>query len=318
MTASENDDPLASFLKNKASDKKMSDFKLMKENPKVPGNAILAKDKTNGELVVIKTLHNLMNKYQELEISVQEIKHLLNLSHPHLNPILDAFSTQNGDVIYTTKAYLDGDLREEIEKRKKSGSGFTEKEIINIISQITSALVYAHAHNVAHTDLRPANIHMSGTNVVLANLGTCLFEEFTGPVEYRAPEGKHLKYHSPIEEHQKEDCWSLGVLLYELYYLERPGKKFDFSKGTPKFVKSICQNLIRRLPNDRWTMQQVFLELLSWTGAQELDNEIEHEDPLGDLLKDFPSSKKESDYEVVVHGGADEGHSRLAMDKETG
>jgi serine/threonine protein kinase len=63
MTASENDDPLASFLKNKASDKKMSDFKLMKENPKVPGNAILAKDKTNGELVVIKTLHNLMNKY---------------------------------------------------------------------------------------------------------------------------------------------------------------------------------------------------------------------------------------------------------------
>lgn len=207
-------------------------------------------------MIVIKVLPNLRNKYHELQVTMAEIRHLLTLDHPNIDPVKEVFTNDDGDVCFTTSASKEFDLREEITKRESLKKNFTIEEIKCYLTQIVSALVYAHTHNVAHTDLRPVNIHLQKNEEIhLANMGLCLFEEFSGPPEYRAPEGVHLKFHSPVKAWQQEDCWSLGILVYELFVLKRPNpESLEFPKDCPKWIKTICENLIVHNPRQRWTM----------------------------------------------------------------
>ena len=107
-------------------------------------------------------------------------------------------------------------------------------EAVSYMLQLTSALFYAHQHNIIHRDIKPQNIYvMPDGTIKLGDFGIAQAEgiednltkpsEIVGSVHYLAPEisqGKPATIQS--------DIYSAGVTFYELLTGHVP-----FDKDTP-------------------------------------------------------------------------------------
>jgi len=107
-------------------------------------------------------------------------------------------------------------------------------EAVSYMLQLTSALFYAHQHNIIHRDIKPQNIYvMPDGTIKLGDFGIAQAEgvddeltktsEIVGSVHYLAPEiaqGKPASIQS--------DIYSIGVTFYELLTGHVP-----FEKDTP-------------------------------------------------------------------------------------
>jgi serine/threonine protein kinase len=107
-------------------------------------------------------------------------------------------------------------------------------EAVSYMLQLTSALFYAHQHNIIHRDVKPQNIYvMPDGTIKLGDFGIAVAEgvdddltktsEIVGSVHYLAPEisqGKPASIQS--------DIYAAGVTFYELLTGHVP-----FDKDTP-------------------------------------------------------------------------------------
>ena len=113
-------------------------------------------------------------------------------------------------------------------------SAIPVQEAVSYMLQLTSALYYAHQHNIIHRDIKPQNIYvMPDGTIKLGDFGIAQAEgiedsltatsEIVGSVHYLAPEisqGKPASIQS--------DIYSAGVTFYELLTGHVP-----FDKDTP-------------------------------------------------------------------------------------
>lgn len=138
------------------------------------------------------------------------------LSHNHILPLYD-FGEQS-PWYYLVMPYVDGcTLRDYLFRHKQ----LTLEEAASFLSQIASALQYAHDHGVVHRDVKPSNIllrqdgyaylvdfglakAMQGAEV-LTSAGAMV-----GTPEYMAPE------QSNGESDYRSDIYSLGIILYQM------------------------------------------------------------------------------------------------------
>ena len=111
---------------------------------------------------------------------------------------------------------------------------FKISEAISIMLQLTSALDYAHMHNIVHRDVKPDNIYLLADGTIkLGDFGiaeadglnrqTTLSNDIVGSVHYLAPEisrGKPATVQS--------DIYAAGVTFYEIITGHVP-----FEKDTP-------------------------------------------------------------------------------------
>jgi len=93
----------------------------------------------------------------------------------------------------------------------------TLREVVDLVSQILSAVQYAHEKNVIHRDLKPANILLtSDRKVKITDFGTATMSQATkgpgigGTLYYMAKE-QVLGHPVPAS-----DIYSVGVILYEM------------------------------------------------------------------------------------------------------
>ncbi len=156
------------------------------------------------------------NDQTESRLRLQsEILTLSTLSHNHILPILDY--GECGTYHYLVMPYLkQGTLFKRISKEI-----LTEEEAGWILTQVTSALQFAHDHGIVHRDIKPSNILLDNDHYVyLADFGLakamtegsditqtgCLI----GTPTYMAPE----LIDKP--ESVSSDIYSLGILLYHM------------------------------------------------------------------------------------------------------
>jgi serine/threonine-protein kinase len=145
----------------------------------------------------------------------REVEVLRQLEHPNIVPILD-FGEHEDSPFIVMPFISTGTLTDKL----KSGP-VTPKEGARLMSEVSSALMYAHERGIVHRDIKPSNILLDedGTALLsdfgLAHL-TDDHESLTGSAvigtpAYMSPEQCQG---SPIDA--RSDQYSLGVVLYHL------------------------------------------------------------------------------------------------------
>ena len=173
-----------------------------------------------GRKVAIKVLH------PELAVSVaadrflREIRYASQLDHPHIAPLLDSGETDY--LLWLVMPFVAG---ETLRKALRRESRLPIERAVRIATEVLDALGHAHAHNLAHRDIKPDNIVLSEPTgaAVLVDFGIARAIASSGEdrvtrsgfvvgtEEYMSPE--QAKGSTEIDG--RTDLYSLGVVLFE-------------------------------------------------------------------------------------------------------
>ncbi len=162
---------------------------------------------------------------------LHEIRTAARLTHPHILGVHD--SGESDGLLYYVMPYVDGEtLRARLERE----GALPLTDALRLLRELADALSYAHARGIAHCDLKPENVLLSGGHAVVADFGIAKAlaaatgagtDAGTGPpspggvlgtAAYMAPEqarGDEATDH-------RADLYALGVLAYEVLAGEHP------------------------------------------------------------------------------------------------
>jgi hypothetical protein len=191
------------------------------------GAVYLAVDTKAGGHVALKLLTPELSVDERFrQRFMREAELAASLEHPHVVPIL-SFGEEEGR-LYLAMAYVQGtDLRELLRRE----GALEPTRALDLIAQVADALDAAHAADLVHRDVKPANIlvaqvadgehayvcdfglarHMSSISSLTGDRG------FVGTLDYVPPE---QIAGGPID--RRADVYSLGCMLYECLTGERP------------------------------------------------------------------------------------------------
>lgn len=201
------------------------------------GRVYRARRKFTGRLVAIKMIKKIGQTKEDLTSFRREIDILSKADHPHVMRMLEIFETETDFCVVSELGR--GDLFQIIDDNQT----LPEKAIRKISAQLISALSYLHSQRIIHRDIKPQNVLItSNGSIKLCDFGfaralsytTVALTSIKGTPLYMAPE---LVQEQPYDE--KVDIWSLGVILYELYF------------GKPPFVSNSIYKLIQMIVKDQ-------------------------------------------------------------------
>ncbi len=176
-----------------------------------------------GRAVVVKVLPPELVGGVNMDRFRREVRFAAALQHPHIVPVLTA-GEMNG-VPYYTMPFVEG---ESLRARILEAGALPLTEVIGILRDVAKALAYAHAHGVAHRDIKPDNVLLSGGVAVVTDFGIAkaISDATTatprvsltatgvsvGTPAYMAPEQAAA---DPATDH-RADIYSFGCMAYEL------------------------------------------------------------------------------------------------------
>jgi len=143
------------------------------------------------------------------------------LSHPNIVTLFDI--GEEGGIPYLAMEFVEGETISSLIER---GVRFNPEKVIGLISQIASAVDYAHSKGVIHRDIKPSNLILSdGERVKVTDFGIAKLVDaemtqsgtLLGTPSYMSPEqamGDKLDGRS--------DIFSLGVCAFEMLAGEQP------------------------------------------------------------------------------------------------
>ncbi len=148
----------------------------------------------------------------------KEARAVAQLQHPHIVNIY-RFGEVNG-LFYMAMQYLDGaDLGWILRDFARDNELMQYEDVLRIMSQIGSALDFAHSKGVIHRDVKPSNIMLDKEGrAILTDFGLALVQtegtrgEIFGTPHYIAPE-QAVTSAGVVPE---SDQYALGVMLYEM------------------------------------------------------------------------------------------------------
>src|SRR3954469_24668375 len=128
----------------------------------------LARDLKHDRDVAIKVLKPELAQSLTSERFLREIGITARLNHPHILPLLDSGAAGNGAFLYYVMPVATG---ESLRERLARGGAMEVAEAIRCASEVTEALMSAHAMGVVHRDVKPDNVLLSGGHAVVVDFG---------------------------------------------------------------------------------------------------------------------------------------------------
>ena len=211
----------------------------------------------------LKIIHpHLLKSSQALQRFRQEVSISQELLNENIVRVYDLDEYQGQE--FFSMEWVEGrNLRELILERKQKGKSFSLKEADGIISQLCSALQYAHRYTV-HRDIKPENIMLKDDGdkqiIKLTDFGVAKMltvSQFTttsiqmGTPYYMAPEQKLDTGHVD----KRADIYSVGVILFELLTLENtvgPELPSDLNPQLPKEIDDVFRKAVALRPERRY------------------------------------------------------------------
>lgn len=153
----------------------------------------------------------------------EEARAVAALRHPNIIPIF--FIGQEGNVVFFSMSYIDGETFEDWIETKR---WFNEEQAKWFLSHAIAALHSAHKANIVHLDIKPANFLVDrGNNIMLTDFGLAQKivkdaseageREAFGTPAYVSPEQI-----SRTQTDQRTDIYSLGATLFHLMTGHQP------------------------------------------------------------------------------------------------
>jgi len=178
------------------------------------GSVFKLKRNFDSRFVALKTVgfkHKSLKVVQDLK---NELQILASIDHPSIIKLFEVFLSGEFEIAMTLELADGGDLYE----RLAQAHSFSEKDTIEISSQMFRCVKYLHSKQIVHRDLKLENWVFSNRETLeikLIDFGlSCIVPEnnelhdVVGTAYYMAPEVLLRKYS------QSCDIWSLGVVTF--------------------------------------------------------------------------------------------------------
>ena len=157
---------------------------------------------------------------------VHESRIVAAIEHPNIIPIYDA--GEGGGIAYIAMRLVRGSDLSDLVKRR---GALQRDEMLSVLDQVGAALDAAHAHDLVHRDVKPANVLIDedSDRAYLTDFGIAKQRKspgqtatglFMGTVDYAAPEQIEGKEVGPAT-----DVYALGCVLYECLTAKKPFEK---------------------------------------------------------------------------------------------
>lgn len=239
-------------------------------------------DHNSGFPVAVKVLHKSLFKNETIkEKFISEANHYLYLNHPNIVQLKDFIIKK--DAYYLVMEYIEGDTVENY--INKISGPIPEEVAVPMMNEILKAIDHAHKKNVAHLDIKPANIMISNENEIKvldfgisSDIGKNVDGAIMGSPMYMAPEqtekGKVLDI--------KTDIYALGITFHQMLTAKLPystnssrEELFETIRTKPlirvnefvPWVSEDAQNIIDRAtakkPANRYSSCRQFMEELN-------------------------------------------------------
>lgn len=192
------------------------------------------------------------------------------LSHPNIVTLYDIGEMDNR-IPYLAMEYVDGETVDDMLTR---GDRLRPEQVVGLVSQMASAIDYAHSKGVIHRDIKPSNIIIfNGEKVKVTDFGIAKLMDaegtqtasLLGTPSYMSPEqamGEELD--------GRTDIFSLGVVAFEMLSGTQP---FPGNNVTSVLYKLVHTDPVRLdnlevlgLLPDKW--HEVFSKVLAKNPAE--------------------------------------------------
>jgi serine/threonine protein kinase len=249
------------------------------------GKVYRAFDPTVRHVVAIKVLTaeggpEILNRFRN------EATVAVNLHHKNIITVHD-FGEANG-VPYIVMEFLEG---RDLQHVLNSGERLTLLETVQVMTQVAEGLHYAHSHDIAHRDVKPANIMLLADNFVKImdfGIARVMRDDVTrqtktgfllGTIPYMCPE----QFHDPPTSDALSDIWAYGIIYYELLAGRHPFKTPSSSAMMYKIVNEEPPRLQSLAPDCPAALADIVHRLLAKDRArryQSLEDVIYHSGPI--------------------------------------
>jgi serine/threonine protein kinase/tetratricopeptide (TPR) repeat protein len=244
----------------------------------------LAEDRKHGRRLALKVLHSSLGAALGVERFQREIATVARLHHPHVLPLFDS-GLAAGRLYYTMPYVESGSLRD----RLRRAGQLSLDAVVQLTTEISSALAYAHALGVIHRDIKPENIMISVTDHALltdfgiahvldgAGSGTLTDTGITvGTPAYMSPE--QSSGDEPVDG--RSDIYALASVVYESLtgtppftgptaraiitkrLLEPAPSVREIRPDVPSGAATVLQKAMARQPEDRFETAAEFAAAL--------------------------------------------------------
>ncbi len=177
-------------------------------------------------IVAVKVLPRKMGESEEfVQRFYKEGKAAAKLSHNNIVQAIDVNSTPEG-FHYFVMEYIEGKTLYDMMAPPPAGDGkaFSEAEALDVMRQITGAMVHAHQRGLIHRDIKPKNILLTPEGVAkLTDLGLARAMDDKEAAESEAGKAYGTPYYISPEQIRGEvdidfraDIYSLGATMYHL------------------------------------------------------------------------------------------------------
>lgn len=228
----------------------------------------------------------------------REAQSATSLVHPNIVNIYDVGEEDN--IFYIVMEYVDGmTLKQYIMQH----SPIPVEKVLDIMSQLTSAIAHAHRNSIIHRDIKPQNIlidhngHVKITDfgIAMALSATSITQtnSFLGSVHYISPEQARGGVAT-----KKSDIYSLGIVMYELLTGNLPFSGETAISIALKHLQSNTPSLREKFPDIPQSVENIVLKATCKDPFYRYNSVEEMEEDIRTALE--PSRLNEPKFTILV------------------